>query len=832
MASLSPINKKIKFGLFSRMLIALFALLVSTLTILSVSLLNNAANQFDNFRLQHVKSMAQTLAEGSLDALVTEDYELLERFVNSSLPSHYGAYTYLTRPNGQVLSSTDLDLVATKILPPKFTSSSISRTFIYKNRPIVEVVFKSQLGKKHIANAHIAYYTDQGNFSYFGQAKEIIIALVILLLVILAGTYIIVSRIRTPVLKLIDTVANTSHDSPIHLPPHMFKRNDEVGTLARSFDDVFTRLTSANRKVINAKNNLELQVQQRTKQLSDKNIELEVTQHRIKTIMDNAGDSIISINEKGQIESFNIAAQTLFGYTLKEIIGENVNILMPEPYHSEHDGYLKRYLETGTSKVINKAVREVTGKRKDNSEFPMELQLNNIDIHGDILFIGIVRDITLEKQAKENLLHSNEVLEEKVKERTLELNSINEELIHTRDAALEASNIKSEFLSTISHELRTPLHVISGYESLLDMSDLNTKQSKYCHKIHDGAQSLLEIINDILDFSAFESGELKITSEAFSVTDTIHEICDMFNQSVNQKGLELSCYVDKNIPDSIFTDPKRLRQIIVHLISNAIKFTDNGSITVNATLQAKKLDNAEQDDIPYLQINVIDTGIGIEEKEFKRIFTPFYQVDGSVTRLHGGTGLGLAMSYKIIRLMGGNILLESHSGQGTTFTIVLPLLVKESYSSYDKVTNLDPNQNDEATHYDFNKLNNEPDRKILLVEDDEINAELLTLLLNDIGFSPDVAENGKVFLEMVSKNHYDLVLMDCQMPVMNGYEATKQYRISEDSDKHIPIIAVTANTMPGDREKCLNSGMDDYIAKPVAPTILKTKISHWLMKIT
>ncbi len=817
----------IKFGLFSRMLTALFILLMSTLTILSLSLLKNAEKKFDDFRLQHVQSMAHTLAEGSLDALITEDYELLERFVKSSLPSHHdGAYAYLTRPDGQIISSTDLSLVATKITPPKMTSTEMTRSLTYKNRSVTEVIYKAYIGKKHLANAHIAYYVDQENFSYFAQAKDIISALVILLVVIMLGTYIIVSRIRNPVLNLINTVVNTSHDSPIHLPQQMYWRNDEVGVLARSFDDVFTRLSSANQKIKEAKEHLEIRVVKRTQQLADKNKELDAATKRINTIMDNAGDSIITINNKGLIESFNVAAQKLFGYTINEVKGKNVTILMPESFYKQHTQAFEKYITTKLPQPLDKNARKVTGKRKDNTEFPMELQLNYINIHGDNLFIGIVRDITLEKQAKENLLHSNELLEEKVKERTLELNSINKELVLARDAALDASNIKSEFLSTVSHELRTPLHAISGYESLLNMSGLNEIQSEYCKKINIGAQRLLETINDILDFSAFETGEIKIERHSFSVADTLHDICDMFMPSAEQKNLKLSIRINENIPDSIQTDPKRLRQIIVSLINNAIKFTEHGSISVNATL-LQSLNKDELNHSSYLKISVKDTGIGINEVEFERIFTPFYQVDGSITRLYGGTGLGLAMSNKIIELMGGKISLKSHLDKGSTFTILLPLLAKENQDLNKKIEKPTLQSHDQTTS-DIDEISPLSDKKIIIVEDNEINAELLTLLLNDIGYSTDIAENGKVFLEMIAENNYGLVLMDCQMPILNGYDATKQYRKSENADTHIPIIAVTANAMAGDKEKCLASGMDDYIAKPVQPNILKKTIKLWL----
>jgi PAS domain S-box-containing protein len=818
-------KNKIKFGLFARMLTALFILVVSALAILSVSLLKNAEQQFNDFRLQHTKSMVQTLAEASLDALITEDYELLERFVKSSLPSHHnGAYAYLSRPNGQILSSTDLNLIATKItLPEMLNVDTISRTLTYKNRPVIEVTHKSYIGKKYLANAHIAYFIDEGNFSYLGQAQDIIIALLALLIVILIGTYIIVSRIKNPVLSLINTVTNASHDSPIHLPQQLYSRKDEVGTLARSFDNVFTRLSAANKEINEAKNNLEFQVQQRTQQLHDKNNELNATQQRINAIMDNAGDSIISINEKGLIESFNIAAQNLFGYSFDEIQGKNINTLMPEPYHSAHDNYLKQYMKTGIQHIIAKGGREVTGKRKDNSEFPMELLVNHIKVHGENLFIGIVRDITLQKNAQDTLQHSNELLEEKVNRRTMELKVNNDELIVTRDAALDASKIKTEFLSTISHELRTPLHAITGYGNLLSMTELNREQSKHCKQINSGAQNLLKIINDILDFSAFESGELKIENQTFSITNTLQDICNMFSQSAKQKGLEFSYFINEDVlPASIYTDPKRLRQIIVILISNAIKFTQHGSIKINTEL-SKNLNGTT-----YIEVSVTDTGIGIEKKECQRIFTPFYQVDGSITRLYSGVGLGLAMSNKIAELMDGKISLQSHPGQGSTFTLSLPLVIKEEEPSSKKSNKVLAEDNNIIETAIQNETNPVPDKKIIIVEDDEVNAELLTLFVNNFGYSADIAENGEIFLDMMAKNNYDLVLMDCQMPILNGYDATKQYRSTEKTNTHVPIIAVTANAMDGDREKCLTSGMDDYIAKPVEPKTLEKIINHWL----
>lgn len=336
---------------------------------------------------------------------------------------------------------------------------------------------------------------------------------------------------------------------------------------------------------------------------------------------------------------------------------------------------------------------------------------------------------------------------------------------------------------------------------------------------------MLEIINEILDFSAFEAGQLKIESDTFSIKKIIKDICGMFMQSAENKGLKLSYDIDKNIPPSIYSDAKRLRQIIVNLVSNAIKFTEQGEISV--TTKLANIPDSKHG-IQELLIDVTDTGIGIEKAQFERIFSPFYQVDGSVTRSYGGTGLGLAMSTKIIELMGGKISLQSHPGQGSTFSISIPLFKVENNQVREKVTPLTLINSDENITDKINITNTESDKKIIIVEDNEINAELLTIMLEEIGYNAEIAENGIVFLDKAANNNYDLVLMDCQMPILNGYEATKQYRESEDINTHIPIIAVTANAMMGDKEKCLESGMDDYIQKPVKSKILQQTIHHWL----
>lgn len=482
---------KFKLGLFSRMLLALFLLLVTSLSILSISLLNGAEKQFNEFRLQHVYSAAKTLADASLDALVTEDYELLERFVNSSLPVHAGAYVHFTRPNGIILSSTDSDLLAKKILLPKTEHNELTHISSYKGRPTIEVIIKAFVGNTHLANAHLAIYTDEGGFNYLKDANGIIITLIILFIVISLGTYLIVKKIRVPILHLINIVEKTSFDKPIQLPKTIYYRTDEVGVLARAFNDVFSRLTAANKEIAIA-----------------------------------------------------------------------------------------------------------------------------------------------------------------------------------HDAEVRASNVKSEFLQTMSHELRTPLHAITAYENLLSLTELNEKQAKFCGNIKLGAAQLLDIINEIFEFSSFQSGEFQLEVQPCSLQTLVKETCDSYLAETNLKNIGYSCDIDNDLPEIIYTDANRVEKTMRYLISNAIKFTEQGSVKVNVST------SNDNDTSQSIVITITDTGIGIAESEFEKIFSPFYQIDGSGTRAQGGTGIGLALARETVRQLGGEITLESQLEKGSCFTISLPLITQ------------------------------------------------------------------------------------------------------------------------------------------------------------
>jgi len=809
----------------------------------------------------------------------------------------------------------------------------------------------------------------------------------------------------------------------------------------------------------------------------------EASEARLRAVVDHALDAIITIDDQGMIRGFNPAAERIFGYSEAELIGSNVNRLMPSPDHERHDGYLEHYHRTGERRVIGIG-RQVTGMRKDGSCFPLELGVSAVQIEGQRHYCGILRDITQRKQAEQALRDSEgklrsyiessldgvlvidgegryleanpaarallghdeaalrrltirdtlapdpdnlragtehfrrvvdnglsqgevvlmrpdgsrrtadinavalgndrylgimrdvterhqaaaalqqerELLEVRVAERTQVLTQTNAalqteiverrrvegELVAAREQALQAAEAKAGFLANMSHEIRTPMNAVIGMTALLEETSLNAEQRSYVETIRNSGDALLAVINDILDFSKVESGMLELERRPFELGGCIEEAIDMLAPRAVEKGLDLLYVVSDDVPPWLVGDATRLRQVFVNLLSNAVKFTERGEVCLSAGLldtEGHKL---------KIQFTVRDTGIGVPAAQQRLLFKAFTQADSSTTRKYGGTGLGLAICQRLVRLMGGEIGLESQEGQGSTFTFtigveaasdihveryvrtarlelsgkrallvddnptnltildtlcrrwgmevstaasgrqalalldgdrlfdvavldqrmpgmdgvqlaqqvrwlcpgVLPTLVLLSSSTHRREGDVMPelfaarlakpvkhsqlfdtlvrvlhaDAADDAPTESSRRLDptlaQRMPLRILVAEDSAINQKLAVGILAKLGYASDVAANGREALELVRRQRYDLVLMDLQMPEVDGLEATRRIVAELPADARPRIVAMTANALAGDRERCIAAGMDDYIAKPVLPVDLQALIER------
>jgi PAS domain S-box-containing protein len=422
-------------------------------------------------------------------------------------------------------------------------------------------------------------------------------------------------------------------------------------------------------------------------------------------------------------------------------------------------------------------------------------------------------DITERKRAEQELQQTNQDLEIAV-----------EQAKELATQARKANAAKSEFLANMSHEIRTPLNGVIGMIGLLQDMDLNAEQHECVKIAHISGEMLLSLINDILDFSKIEARKLELETLDFDLPSMLKGTVDLLAIGAHEKGLELVCTLEPEVPSLLRGDPGRLRQILVNLGGNAVKFTEDGEIVIHVSLESEDKRNAT------LRFEVSDTGIGIPANQQNTLFTPFTQIDGSTTRKYGGSGLGLAISKQLAELMSGKIGLKSETGKGSTFWFTA-VFEKQPVGSGSVIERKGAVERF-ATEPTFSEDDKRKIR-ILLVEDNPINQKVAQAMLKKMGLRADVVANGQEAINALQTIPYNLVLMDCQMPIMDGFEATRCIRQQESmaSNPRIPIIAMTAATMQGDQEKCIQAGMSDFIAKPVQKIELEKTLARWL-KVT
>ena len=525
-----------------------------------------------------------------------------------------------------------------------------------------------------------------------------------------------------------------------------------------------------------------------------------------RSLIEASLDPLFTISLAGKITDLNNASVTIIGMSREKLIGTDFFDYFTEPQQAR-EVYQAVFAKESVSDLLL-TLRHKDGKLTDVS-FNGSIYKDNA---GKVLGIVIVaRDIADQKKIETELREAKVFAElatktaEEVKQKAEESTKVAVEATRIAEDVVKA---KQQFLSNMSHEIRTPMNAIIGFTKVLLKTELSDKQKEYLTAIKISGEALTVVVNDILDLAKVDSGKMTFEQIPFKIETSISAMLHLFETKIKEKNLELIKIYDKNIPDVLIGDPVRLHQIILNLFSNAVKFTSQGTITVGV-----KVLNDEEEHVT-IEFAISDTGIGIPEENIETIFEVFQQASSGTARLYGGTGLGLAIVKQLVESQGGTINVKSKLDEGTTFSFVL---------SFQKTTETVLEHQGEI-EFDPNIKN----IKVLVVEDIALNRLLMNTILDEFGFEHDVASNGKIAIEKLQHNTYDIILMDLQMPEMNGFEATEYIRNIMNSK--IPIVALTADVTTVDLAKCRSVGMNDYLSKPVDDRLLYSKIVEFVKK--
>ena len=508
--------------------------------------------------------------------------------------------------------------------------------------------------------------------------------------------------------------------------------------------------------------------------------DLSISKRELKGILDNLQDTYYRTDADGVLVFVSSSVQPLLGYTPEELVGHKITDFYTHPDQretflkalAENAGHVEQYPITLRHKNSS------TIWMSTNAHFVLDEQNNIVGVE------GTGRDFTARKHAEDALIKAKEQAE-------------------------QANRAKSLFLANMSHEIRTPMNGVIGFTKLLSKTHLDEYQTEYVETINTSVNDLLTIVNDILDFSRIESGKMELQTKVVNARECLTSVVRLFDAAAKIKSLNLECVISNDLPEHVIVDPLRLRQIVANLIGNAVKFTDQGSIT----LKAGKI---SQNGSSELMIEVIDTGRGIADSQKERLFDAFTQADQSIYKPDSGTGLGLAISKQLVELMQGAIGVKDNEKNGATFWIRFPILETNQMP--------EPKQEKALVQSDSRYTG----LRVLVADDNAINRKLITTLLMQSGVLPTEAIDGKSALDIALNNDFDLILMDIRMPELNGIEVTEKLRASK-TGQYTPIIALTAHALPHEQKTFLDAGMDACITKPILDHQLFKLIEQWVL---